>query len=729
MKSPSYDHDISVVVTAHSEGILAHKTILSIRRAIDHLPKNVRTEIILHADNPTAPMEEYLRTNKEFLEGVAIYRNAFGDLGSSRNFAVSKATGRYVAFIDADDIMSSNWLRSAYEKLESEPYGEFVAHSELTIEFGGADSVILKHGEINQATDALLTTFANRWNSVIFAPKDLLVRFPFEKNSPGYGYEDWNLNCRLIHAGIHNVLIPETAIFVRRKLENSEWSRQISSYSVLRSNPLLSFGFIRTIPPDTLAPAADAKALNTPHLLKRTAKRLVVRYPRLRTVAHHLRSLKNQASAPNPSALPEWLIKEWKSLHAIEKQLFPSDERLRNLAVYDSLTPEHYQTGTLYRAAVGHLRFDAYDYVFFAPWLMKGGADSFTINYANTIQELRPDYRILIITTLDQPALWTERLNESIDLLPLGNIARDAALAVTNRLLEQIIENSGASILHIINSEAGYDFVRNHAAYIRGSQKRLVVTSFSQSTDDSTRVFGYSHTHVPYTYELTDLITTDNQTVRSMWSDDYGFDSSKIAVHRQPLDVGPLPSHDTAGQDRPLRVLWAARVAPEKLPHLVGRIGDRVNKQGIQIDMYGTPDPAYDTSFLDSMPPNVHYKGSFDGFFSLPLGDYDAYLYTSLFDGMPNALLEAGLAGLPVVSSKVGGIPELIQSGSTGLLVDDPRSADEYANAIMKLAADPALRDTLRSGLHATLKKEYSRERYVKSVETMLESLEKGRGQ
>jgi glycosyltransferase involved in cell wall biosynthesis len=63
-------------------------------------------------------------------------------------------------------------------------------------------------------------------------------------------------------------------------------------------------------------------------------------------------------------------------------------------------------------------------------------------------------------------------------------------------------------------------------------------------------------------------------------------------------------------------------------------------------------------------------------------------------DGIPVVLMEAGAASLPLVSTRVSGIPELVRHGQTGLLVE-PGNATALADAIATLAADPVLRDSL----------------------------------
>lgn len=66
----------------------------------------------------------------------------------------------------------------------------------------------------------------------------------------------------------------------------------------------------------------------------------------------------------------------------------------------------------------------------------------------------------------------------------------------------------------------------------------------------------------------------------------------------------------------------------------------------------------------------------------------DAFVLSSRTEGSPNALLEAMAAGLPCVATNVGGVPELIEHGRTGLLVppDDP---DTLARALAGLLSVP----------------------------------------
>lgn len=67
----------------------------------------------------------------------------------------------------------------------------------------------------------------------------------------------------------------------------------------------------------------------------------------------------------------------------------------------------------------------------------------------------------------------------------------------------------------------------------------------------------------------------------------------------------------------------------------------------------------------------------------------DVYVMPSLSEGLPLALVEAMFAGKPVIASRVGGIPEVVEHGETGLLVP-PRDPDALAEALRCLLVDPS---------------------------------------
>lgn len=86
---------------------------------------------------------------------------------------------------------------------------------------------------------------------------------------------------------------------------------------------------------------------------------------------------------------------------------------------------------------------------------------------------------------------------------------------------------------------------------------------------------------------------------------------------------------------------------------------------------------------------------------------FDLFVLPSRSEALGYVLLEAGQAGLPVVATKVGGIPEIIENGVTGALVR-PGSSHLLGITIESLIADGTLRERLAGNLHARVLERFS---------------------
>ena len=104
----------------------------------------------------------------------------------------------------------------------------------------------------------------------------------------------------------------------------------------------------------------------------------------------------------------------------------------------------------------------------------------------------------------------------------------------------------------------------------------------------------------------------------------------------------------------------------------------------------------------------------------------DIFVLPSLWEGLPLSLVLAMGAGLPVVSTSVAGIPEVVRNGTTGLLVP-PGDSTALAAALTRLATSDADRRSLGAAAREYVLPRFGVERYVTSVVSLYGRLQAAR--
>jgi glycosyltransferase involved in cell wall biosynthesis len=94
------------------------------------------------------------------------------------------------------------------------------------------------------------------------------------------------------------------------------------------------------------------------------------------------------------------------------------------------------------------------------------------------------------------------------------------------------------------------------------------------------------------------------------------------------------------------------------------------------------------------------------------LSAFDIYCLPSLWEGLPNSLLEAMALGLPVAASSVDGVPEAVVDGESGLLVP-PSDPAALADALTKLAGDSAARERFSAAAKETVRERFALSRMI----------------
>ena len=100
----------------------------------------------------------------------------------------------------------------------------------------------------------------------------------------------------------------------------------------------------------------------------------------------------------------------------------------------------------------------------------------------------------------------------------------------------------------------------------------------------------------------------------------------------------------------------------------------------------------------------------------------DVFVLSSRWEGNPMSVMEAMAAGLPVVSTAVGGVPELVREGETGLLVPS-EDAGALARALQALVDDSVRRQAMGAAARQHAIAHFDIRHTVRGYEQLYESL------
>lgn len=232
--------DISVFLTAHNETVVAGPTIHSLQSAIAYAREAGHSvETFIGLDSVTDATKQYF-SQPDFSDWEKVELEQ-RDLGGSRNELIKIAKGDYVAFIDADDLFSENWLSFAASHLEQncKTY-KMIAHPELNWIFDAGPSVLAKCSQLDPMFSPYILTVMNCYDALCMAPKEAFLEVPYRRRdrANGLGYEDWQWNIDTMKEGWVHDVVQDTIIFKRRRDESLLSNLRVSGTLLWSSDPL-----------------------------------------------------------------------------------------------------------------------------------------------------------------------------------------------------------------------------------------------------------------------------------------------------------------------------------------------------------------------------------------------------------------------------------------------------------------------------------------------------------
>jgi len=709
-------YDLTVAVTAHNEGLIAHKTMRSILEAAKKLEeKNISYEILIHIDNGDEITKNYFKRYQQ-MPNMQIFENSFGDPGPSRNFLVAKANGTYISILDGDDLISDNWLILAYELLKSQKE-EVIVHPEGILTFGTEVSNVLtlQTETLPREKDTIVLLGENRWCAILMAKTETILRFPYRHLTGGYSHEDYVFNIETTEAGIRHLIAKKTVLFYRRS-KNSRLSSSNNGNLIIPYMGLFDFQKVRGFHKEVQVEVPLNVSLKQRgyKLYKKIRNNNFLNYFITPPAKLTLKLLNRCSHISEERKIPKFVVEEWAKINHLETQLYPYPAMVKNTQLYN---PSNLSViGETYLKIASSVT-QVPDYIFIVPWLVRGGADKVLMNMMKAIEEIHPGTKFTVITTLPTKNVWAKMLPKNTDLIEFGRIADGLPPHEMDELFSRVITQLKCKRIHVINSEYAYGWLYRHEELIRNHYD-LTVSLFASGLipeSNFTCRFSFDDPFIFDIYKAVKKVFTDNQTVIEESIEKNAFDPALFKVHYQPIMDEMKPVHQLEKNKKKIRVLWAGRVTREKMPDVVKAIGEKLNPEEFQIDVYGAFSEDVNKRFFDGVPA-VKYCGVFDGFSTLPTENYDILLYTCVGDGMPNIILEAAAAGLPILASNDGGVHEFVQNKKTGVLVDDIRDVDTYIQRLQEFKEDPGVFEKYAKAAQKLLKERHAWEVFVEKI-------------
>lgn len=211
-------------------------------------------------------------------------------------------------------------------------------------------------------------------------------------------------------------------------------------------------------------------------------------------------------------------------------------------------------------------------------------------------------------------------------------------------------------------------------------------------------------------FDHAEALVTWCQWAKESLVSDYGVVPEKVTVIPPGVDLAQWPRR--SGGDR-------VRAAEDRLPRLLFVGGDFARKGG-DVLLQSFIRELQDECELDIVTQSpvspahhlrVHHNVSPNSDTLLRLyAEADIFVFPTLADCAPLAVPEAMAASLPVVTTRIGAIPEMITDGEQGFLVE-PGNVDALASAIRRLMESPELRARMGDHGRATVEHDYEARR------------------
>ena len=379
--------------------------------------------------------------------------------------------------------------------------------------------------------------------------------------------------------------------------------------------------------------------------------------------------------------VPAWAVNEFYELAKIEPQLYPTPEFISKFHHWH--TPVERDSGDIFANCIERL--DKYnpDLIIIVPWIIPGGADRGILHHVTAALSLGKN--VLVISTVNAESPWAKQLPSDAKFLELGKLGSKLLDEQRVAVLTRIVLQSPAKVVHVINSQMGWEMIRKHGKSFNHIDKKIFASVFCDDFDSYGALRSYPQMYLEECWRYLRGLICDTQWYPQDLKRQYGVPLDNINTVYFPINVNSPLIYKAKTNNN---ILWAGRFSNQKRLDLLVEIAKFLPDVNFDVYGYSVLDRERDMEKQMRQLPNVNVHGAFDSINTLvDAKEYSLFLYTSGWDGLPLTLLDVTVAGLPIVASAVGGVPEFITE-ETGYLVTDINDPSAYVLRITEALGD-----------------------------------------
>jgi len=360
-----------------------------------------------------------------------------------------------------------------------------------------------------------------------------------------------------------------------------------------------------------------------------------------------------------------------------------------------------------------------YDTVLLIPHCRMSGATKIAGKFSKAVVSLARDKDILLVSTDLDINRHPEWFPDSVDTYMLAGTLEGLEESHKEIVLFDLLLGVNAKKVINFNSALGWDVYEKFGDRL-ATRRSLYAYFFCYDLNKNGVKVGYPSKNFVSSFSFLEKVFFDSDylrtevTQKNMITSDQ--DKHRLETLYTPVEnVGVDKLFDDTARDGKKTIYWAGRLDRQKNFDLLVRIAKLLPEMDFQV--WG--ESVIGDYEVCDYPANITINPPYLQIDELQPFQCDLWLYTSKWDGIPNLLLEIGVRGVPIVSTNVWGIGDLLNDENSWL-VNDIENENSYVDLIIEALGTPAERNKRAKRLREEIIQRHSNVKYAESVSRVL---------